>query len=70
MTDPDLPTRTEGEGETLDMPEGLGTFSKGQILGEPTPPLDRRLDASGDARFGESFARWLRSRFSSPFMIE
>ncbi len=33
MTDRDL-TRTEGEGETLDMPEGLGAFSKGQVLGE------------------------------------
>ena len=33
----DLPppaTLTEGEGETLDMPEGLGAFHKGQILGE------------------------------------
>jgi len=27
-------TRTEGEGETLDMPEGLGTFTSGQVLGE------------------------------------
>ena len=34
MTDRDFPTRTEGEGETLDMPEGLGAFSKGQVLGE------------------------------------
>ncbi len=34
MTDHDLPTRTEGEGETLDMPEGLGTFAPGQVLGE------------------------------------
>jgi len=33
---PDGPpaTRTEGEGETLDMPEGLGAFTKGQVLGE------------------------------------
>ena len=33
----DLPppaTLTEGEGETLDMPEGLGAFGKGQVLGE------------------------------------
>ena len=38
MTDDDrLPnpaTLTEGEGETLDMPEGLETFTKGQVLGE------------------------------------
>ena len=34
MTDPDLPTRTEGEGETLDMPEGLQGFTTGQVLGE------------------------------------
>ena len=34
MTDHDPTTRTEGEGETLDMPEGLGAFSKGQVLGE------------------------------------
>ena len=38
MTDderlPDPLTRTEGEGETLDMPEGLETFSPGQVLGE------------------------------------
>ena len=27
-------TRTEGEDETLDMPEGLETFSPGQVLGE------------------------------------
>ena len=27
-------TRTEGEGLTLDMPEGLGAFSKGQVLGD------------------------------------
>ena len=27
-------THTEGEGETLDMPEGLGTFASGQVLGE------------------------------------
>ena len=30
----DPATRTEGEGETLDMPEGLGWFSQGQVLGE------------------------------------
>ena len=34
MTDRDFPTRTEGEGETLDMPEGMGAFSNGQVLGE------------------------------------
>jgi len=34
MTDPNLPTRTEGEGETLDMPEGLVSFTSGQVLGE------------------------------------
>ena len=34
MTDHDLPTRTEGEGDTLDMPEGMGTFASGQVLGE------------------------------------
>ncbi len=28
------PTRTEGEGETLDMPEGLQGFTSGQVLGE------------------------------------
>ena len=27
-------TRTEGEGKTLDMPEGLGAFGPGQVLGE------------------------------------
>lgn len=27
-------TRTEGEGETLDMPEGLRPFIQGQVLGE------------------------------------
>ena len=32
MTDDHLPTRTEGE--TLDMPDGLGTFASGQVLGE------------------------------------
>ena len=32
MNDRDLSTRTEGE--TLDMPEGLGAFTKGQVLGE------------------------------------
>ena len=31
---PDHATRTEGEGETLDMPEGLGMFTRGQVLGE------------------------------------
>ena len=31
---PEPATRTEGEGETLDMPEGLGAFSQGQVLGE------------------------------------
>ena len=31
---PDHATRTEGEGETLDMPEGMGTFTHGQVLGE------------------------------------
>jgi len=31
---PDPATRTDGEGETLDVPEGLGAFSKGQVLGE------------------------------------
>ena len=34
MTDPDCPTRTEGEGETLDMPEESGGFTPGQVLGE------------------------------------
>ena len=34
MTDRDFPTRTEGEGETFDMPEGLGAFTQGQVLGE------------------------------------
>ena len=34
MTDRDPATRTEGEAETFDMPEGLGAFSKGQVLGE------------------------------------
>ncbi len=34
MTDDHLPTRTEGEGETLDMPEGMGGFAPGQVLGE------------------------------------
>ena len=31
---PDPATRTEGEGETLDMPEGMETFAPGQVLGE------------------------------------
>ena len=30
----DPATRTEGEGLTLDMPEGLGAFTKGQVLGK------------------------------------
>jgi len=34
MTDPNLPTRTEGEGETRDMPDGMQGFAAGQILGE------------------------------------
>jgi serine/threonine protein kinase/WD40 repeat protein len=34
MTDPNLPTRTEGEGETLDMPQGMQPFTTGQVLGE------------------------------------
>jgi WD40 repeat protein len=34
MTDPRLPTRTEGEDLTLDIPEGLSAFSQGQVLGE------------------------------------
>ena len=34
MTDPNFPTRTEGEGETLDMPEGFEPFTPGQVLGE------------------------------------
>jgi WD40 repeat protein len=34
MTDPDPSTRTEGEGETLDMPEGMKGFTPGQVLGE------------------------------------
>ncbi len=38
MTDdprpPDLTTRTEGEDETLDMPEGMQGFAPGQVLGE------------------------------------
>ena len=28
------PTHTEGEGETLDMPEGFQSFTPGQVLGE------------------------------------
>jgi len=31
---PDPATRTEGEGETLDMPEGYQPFTPGQVLGE------------------------------------
>ena len=36
VDDRDLPpaTRTEGEGETLDMPEGFESFVPGQVLGE------------------------------------
>ncbi len=34
MTDHDLTTRTEGEGETLDLPEGMKGFAPGQVLGE------------------------------------
>ena len=33
MTD-DPATRTEGEGETLEMPEGFESFTPGQVLGE------------------------------------
>ena len=37
MTDderlPNPATRTEGEGETLDMPEGMEGFTTGQMLG-------------------------------------
>jgi len=33
MTD-DHATRTEGEGETLDMPEGFRSFASGQVLGD------------------------------------
>jgi hypothetical protein len=32
MTDSEDDIRTEGE--TLDLPEGLGAYSKGQVLGE------------------------------------
>jgi len=32
--EPDHATRTEGEGETLDMPEGFEPFAPGQVLGE------------------------------------
>ena len=32
--EPDPATRTEGEGETLDMPEGYQPFTPGQVLGE------------------------------------
>ena len=33
---PDDPraTRTEGEGQTLDMPDGMGAFTPGQMLGD------------------------------------
>ena len=31
---PDPATRTEGEGQTLDMPEGYQPFTPGQVLGE------------------------------------
>jgi hypothetical protein len=34
MTDPDLPTRTEDEGATLDLPAQLRGFMPGQVLGE------------------------------------
>ncbi len=34
MTDRDLPTGTEDEGKTLDMPEGMKGFAPGQVLGE------------------------------------
>ena len=34
MTDHELTTRTEGEGETIDMPEGMQGFTSGQVLGE------------------------------------
>ncbi len=43
MTDDHLPTRTEGEGETLDMPEGMRGFTPGQVLGE-------RYQVARDAR--------------------
>ncbi len=35
-TPPDepLPTRTEAEGATVDLPEGLGFFTTGQVLGD------------------------------------
>ena len=32
--DEPLPTRTEAEGATVDLPEGLGFFTTGQVLGE------------------------------------
>jgi hypothetical protein len=34
MTEPEDATRTEGEVETLDLPEGMKGFVPGQVLGE------------------------------------
>ena len=43
-----LPTRTEGEGETLDMPEGMGTFTSGPGAGRALPdPRDARAGWDG-----------------------
>ena len=40
MTDSQDATRTEGEDVTLDLPEGMGAFAKGQILGDRYQILD------------------------------
>ena len=34
MPDPGDPTRTEGEGATVDLPGGVGGIAPGQVLGE------------------------------------
>jgi hypothetical protein len=38
---PDPATRTEGEGLTLDMPEGYQPFTSGQVLGERYQILEK-----------------------------
>ena len=44
----DPATRTEGEGETLDMPEGFEPFTPGQVLGERYQILEMLGRGSGD----------------------